>query len=106
MDENKNMTPEGLDAMLDLVMKFLHGTVTIMKERGAETLEVETTLDPFVGLFLFENAVEETIWRLKHEECPLKLAIKAKDDARELMHDLADAMADGLIERMRKEQHK
>ena len=98
------MTDNEFTACLDAIGLLFDGTVTLTKKKGREEPDVESTMHPFFGLFCCLSGLEELTWQAMHADGSLKLNLENEEQVREVFSGMAEKVADGLIERMRKEK--
>lgn len=92
-----DMTEKELKQSLDAIGTLLAGKITISKRQGSAEVAVETKLHPFLAIYLLSDALGKILYLAGHTGDGLELDLSG-DNARKLLHGIADQIADGIAE--------
>ena len=91
------MTEQELITILAIVGNLMEGEITIRKKSGSPELEIEMNTHPLWGIYFLSDALGQTLYRAGHTGDDLELDLSG-DNARKLLHQLADTIADSMAE--------
>lgn len=91
------MTEQELLTVLAIVGHLTEGEITIRKKSGSPELEIEMNTHPIWGIYFLADALGQTLYRAGHTGDDLELDLTG-DNARKLLHQLADTIADSMAE--------
>ena len=91
------MTEQEYITHLGIVENLMEGEITLRKKSGDSKLEVEMDTHPIWGIYFLSDALGQTLYRAGHTGDDLELDLTG-DNARKLLHQLADTIADSIAE--------
>ena len=95
VNDKAEMSENELETALNAIGTLLAGEIVISKKCGSGEVAVETSLHPFLAIYLIVDALSQMLYRAGHTGDQLELDLSG-ENVRKLLHQFADQIADGF----------